>query len=477
MILASKWAQFATTEPIETEEAPTQPSSGSKWAKFAEPPKEIFGGGEPGEPSGAGSSYNTWIDTLTSAALNTPKSAYEYGKGIYEAIIHPIQTAKGINEAFGTIEVGSDNKLKHAQFDETLNQIAKFMEQRYGSVEKFQDTLSKDPVGVMADISTVVMPLGKVAGVPKLAKFGAALEPTNIALKGAALPLKLIPESVPTWMYQSAVKFGTTLTAEQRKAVTKTALVEKIMPTNKGMLKLKDKIDDFNTKITERVNDKMYTGNDIKVEELYRGLEEIKDKMKQISDEPLGWESAFDGIKAQLEEASKTPIRTPMQVQKIKQNIYKQLSSYYEKLKSEPAKTYLRKEIARNARKALEEIIPEIKQLNAKEGVLIDLWDAVGSKANRITNRDLIGIGLPIKMGTGAGVGFMVAGETGGQIGTQLGFILGVFDTPQVKAKLALVLNRLMEKGTTVKLTPAAARLTLFQSGKSIKEEGENKNE
>ena len=199
--------------------------------------------------------------------------------------------------------------------------------------------------------------------------------------------------------------------------------------------------------------------------------------MKQISDEPLGWESAFDGIKAQLEEASKTPIRTPMQVQKIKQNIYKQLSSYYEKLKSEPAKTYLRKEIARNARKALEEIIPEIKQLNAKEGVLIDLWDAVGSKANRITNRDLIGIGLPIKMGTGAGIGFMVAGETGGQIGTQLGFILGVFDTPQVKAKLALVLNRLMEKGTTVKLTPAAARLTLFQSGKSIKEEGENKNE
>ena len=118
----------------------------------------------------------------------------------------------------------------------------------------------------------------------------------------------------------------------------------------------------------------------------------------------------------------------------------------------------------------LEDIIPEIKQLNKNEGALIELWNALESKANRITNRDLIGIGMPVKMGTGAGVGYMFAGETGGKIGTKLGFLLGVFDTPQVKSKIALVLSKLKEKGIRVKPSTAMIKLGLYQLGKGQEE-------
>lgn len=150
------------------------------------------------------------------------------------------------------------------------------------------------------------------------------------------------------------------------------------------------------------------------------------------------WKEAF--------QISKT--RTPTEIQQIKVRIYKDLQSFYEKHKATPAKTELRKGVARNARQMLEEIVPEIKKLNKNEGALIDLWDAIESKANRITNRDFISIGLPIKMGAGAGIGYMVGGQPAGKVGSMLGFILGIYDTPQIKAKIALTLAKVRERGS-----------------------------
>ena len=172
--------------------------------------------------------------------------------------------------------------------------------------------------------------------------------------------------------------------------------------------------------------------------------------------------------------------RTPEEIQKIKVRIYKDLESFYEKQKATPAKVELRKAVARNARKMLEDVIPEvrqikrwfekpkptgIKQINKAEGALLDLWDAIESKSNRITNRDFISIGLPIKMGAGAGIGGLMAGSQGAAVGSGLGLLLGVFDTPQVKAKLALMVNVMRDSGITIKPTAAGTALGLYQTG------------
>ena len=113
--------------------------------------------------------------------------------------------------------------------------------------------------------------------------------------------------------------------------------------------------------------------------------------------------------------------------------------------------------VARSAKEALEEIIPQIKQLNATEGALIDLQTHIERASARITNRDLLGIGMPIK-GTMGGV-------VGGYPGATAGLALGLLDTPIVKSKIAIVLNRLRKHGIKVIPSAAIGRLTAVKAG------------
>ena len=458
-----KWSDLATQAP----------SSGKWSALVGGPQDDVMIQVEPEDLE--------WRDVLTGAVKSLPASGYEFGKNIATALIHPVQTGK----ALGKTAMGVGQKLIPGEQEEEqyIDALIKDFKEAYGSVEGFKRTIAEDPVRVLADIASVitlagtavrgagtVSRVGKIAGIGKaVSKAGISLEPTAVAAKLISQPFKLIPEKVPIHLYQSAVKFGTTLPIKERVAVARTAVSAKnqIMPTVKGLTKLRRMIDDYNETIGKIIDESTKKGEQINIGRFYAGLDKIKDKIKATSDEPLKVESAFKNIKKQWKEAIKTgPLRTPDEAQKLKQRIYRELQSYYEKHKATPAKTEIRKAIARNARKLIEEIIPEIKQLNQKEGALIELWDAVESKASRITNRDIISIGLPIKMGTGAGIGFMFAGQTGGTVGTILGFMLGIFDTPQVKAKIALVLNKLREKGITIKPTMSGVNLGLYQSMK-----------
>jgi hypothetical protein len=207
------------------------------------------------------------------------------------------------------------------------------------------------------------------------------------------------------------------------------------------------------------------TGEQINVNRLYAGLEDIKNTIMRTSDEPLKAEAAYIGMMKQLDAAlQKGTTRTPTEVQRMKQRIYKELASYYESVKASPAKIELRKAVGKNAREVLEEIIPEIKQLNRNDGDLIELWDALESKANRITNNQLIGIGIPINMGAGSSIGYMMAGEKGGAIGGAIGLAIGLYEKPLVKSRLALVLAKLREKGVSINPTLAAMNLGLYES-------------
>ena len=420
----------------------------------------------------------SWGDALMSGVKNFPSSTVNYLKNIFSAIAHPVRTGEAMGQMAAGVAQMAD--LKEPSDPESITQesteggyekvkpLVDELKNRYGSIEKFKRTVAEDPAGVLADVSALVIPAGKVTGLSKVAELGATLEPVNLAMNAAKLPFKLLPEKISMDMYQSAVKFGTTLSEKQRNAITKTALTRQIMPTQSGLSKLRGLINDYNEKITTLINESAESGRAININRMYQGLDEIKKQFKRTSDEPLQWDAAFSRMKKQWKEAVETgQYRTPQEIQKLKQNIYKDLESYYEKHKATPAKVELRKAVARNARKTLEEIIPEIKQLNKNEGELIELWDSIESKANRISNRDLIGIGLPVKMGAGSGIGYMFAGEAGGAAGGMMGFALGIFDTPQVKAKIALVLSKMRERGISVKMTPTVVRLLAYEAERS----------
>jgi len=427
-------------------------------------------------PAPAEEDSTTWKEALVSGFQSIPSSALSYGTGIVSGV------GKAVKAAIMPKEIATKiANLKYEDLENFSNAMIDSIKESYGSIAAFKQTIAKDPVRILSDLSTFLTgagaavrgagAVGKISSIEKVGKItamaGGAMEPLNLARGIAAIPLRLVPEKVPIEMFQSAVKFGTTLSAKERNAVTKTAFKNEIMPIARGMEKLRGMIDDFNVKVNKSINNSYYRGHPIAADSLFHDLEHIKNQFRLNSDVPLDWEAAFKERKEQWSELLRDrPARSLQEVQNIKTGIYRDLESFYEKHKATPAKVELRKAVARNARQQLEIFIPEIKQLNKSEGELIELWDAIESKANRIANRDLIGIGLPIKMGAGSGIGYMFAGPEGAAVGTALGFSLGVFDTPQVKAKVAIVLNRLRAKGITVRPTTAALRLGLYQTGR-----------
>jgi hypothetical protein len=84
---------------------------------------------------------------------NIPKSAGNLIGGVVDAAVHPIRTAKAI----GSVAAGGVEKLipgKQAE-EASFDQLVGHYKERYGSVDQFLKTLQDDPVGVLADASTV----------------------------------------------------------------------------------------------------------------------------------------------------------------------------------------------------------------------------------------------------------------------------------------------------------------------------------
>ena len=275
----------------------------------------------------------------------------------------------------------------------------------------------------------------------------------------------MIPKELPSKLYQSAAKFSTTLTSSQRTRLTTTALENQILPNIKGLEKAADNIDALNIKITDMIDQASTSGATIQVKDLFREFDALK-KDASLSGTPIDAQKAIENIRKQILAANKKRGRTELtlaEAQQLKQQIYKETETYYAKMTEKPAKIKAQQAVARAAKEMIEDVFPEIKQLNKREGELIALRNALQRSSNRITNRDLMGIGVPIK-GTMGGV-------IGGSPGAITGLALGLFDTPSVKARLAVTLARLQKQGVVISETSSFVKLGLFQTGRALSEE------
>ena len=117
-------------------------------------------------PEGEG---RDWADVPIQAITNLPKSAAEFGKNIYEAVSHPLETAKGvldlgagalhnitpraISEWIDKADWNPEAKDRAVQ---TANAIGHLYKNRYGTSEGFKEALATDPVGVASDLATLM---------------------------------------------------------------------------------------------------------------------------------------------------------------------------------------------------------------------------------------------------------------------------------------------------------------------------------
>ena len=134
----------------------------------------------------------SWLDVPVQAITNIPRSGLEFGKGIYEAFTSPVQTAKGLLDiGAGTLrnvtpKVIADlidrydaNPEAAQKASDLASQLGQFYKERYGSSEGFKQALAQDPVGVAADVSSVLSgggaALGAASKTGKVAQLAAGL--------------------------------------------------------------------------------------------------------------------------------------------------------------------------------------------------------------------------------------------------------------------------------------------------------------
>lgn len=111
------------------------------------------------------------LETGVEAISNAPASAIQFGKALYEAITNPVETAGnmldiaagGLQKAAGAalpkpvmdfLNSFDDAAAKRAM--DAANQFGGQMKARYGTYDRITNTMATDPVGFVADMSTLL---------------------------------------------------------------------------------------------------------------------------------------------------------------------------------------------------------------------------------------------------------------------------------------------------------------------------------
>lgn len=146
------------------------------------------------------------MDVGAQAIQNIPRSAAQFGKGLYEAVTSPVKTAGSLLDiAAGGIDAALPEPVLNfmnniyanpAATQRAANAAKQFggvYAQRYGSVDALKRTIAEDPVGAVADLSTIFsggagLARGTAAATARAAPSvsAAATEAANMMTRGAA---------------------------------------------------------------------------------------------------------------------------------------------------------------------------------------------------------------------------------------------------------------------------------------------------
>jgi len=185
------------------------------------------------------------------------------------------------------------------------------------------------------------------------------------------------------------------------------------------------------------------TGKTIKIDDILTRLKDVKQRaIDSFGDNAPALKSIRGFEKSLKNHPSVINGEIPIEVaQKMKTNTYKQLKNSYGELRGFEVEA--KKAMARGAKEEIVAQIPELAELNAKDSTLINLEKVLFKAVNRIENRDLMGIGIPIKMAAGASTG---------RLGPIIGAAVGLLDTPTIKANIAIAMYKARAKAG--KITP-----------------------
>lgn len=132
-------------------------------------------------------------EVATKAVSNIPSSFANLVGNIVQAVTNPVETAKSVLDVgAGALQnvlpekfvqfVGEDKQSR-----DMARKVGEFYAERYGTGEGLKRAIAEDPVGVLADLSTIVSGGATVAPravAPALSRTASAIDPLAIAARG-----------------------------------------------------------------------------------------------------------------------------------------------------------------------------------------------------------------------------------------------------------------------------------------------------
>lgn len=133
----------------------------------------------------------SWGKVSSEALKNFDDSAIEYGKNLWQALRHPIQSGQ---QLFGLLAGAVEKAIPGGEdkHEKILMDTVKFFQERYGGsnfskvMESIKKTIASDPVGFLSDLSIIIT--GGSTGAVKVVQLSGKLSKIGTkAVKGAAI--------------------------------------------------------------------------------------------------------------------------------------------------------------------------------------------------------------------------------------------------------------------------------------------------
>ena len=413
---------------------------------------------------------------------NIPSSAMNMLKDAYSAVRHPVDTFQGVADltrsgqrkitelSGGDLDYFDKRGVTTGQVD----QFVDFLGNRYGSVDAAKKTLQEDPVGVMADFSSLVSGSGSALRVPSLTRAGAALDPINAAVNTLSYGAgKAIPKGLPKRMYESAAKFSTTIPEDRRAAMVQTALDNELPPTGKGVKKLDGMIQGLNETVDTLIGKATSEGKSVPIGAIYKELKSLRRRKGGMSLDAPGDTAAISKIIGDFQKHLKAKGKTRLsaaELQELKVNAYKSINWDAKRMTGTPIKEDVYRAVAKGAKENIQDMVPGVGASNKALSELYDLQPNLQRSANRIENKNALSITDPLNVTAGT--------VAGGPAGAAVATVISILGKDAIKAKNAIRLERLSKNANFqrfLKNNPnvSKARLAAIISGRQTTEDEE----
>ena len=460
------------------------------------------------EAEKAAAAANEGVDfDLGTMVSNIPSSLYNVAADTAQAVMNPVDTAyamgqlakSGIHNAAQELNefVGPEATLAMNRFGnaigldrrpETLEELQGYqipgqeegeafagaLDDRYGSVDNAKTTLMEDPAGMLLDVASLATGTGagvraglknrgmNTENVDAVIDASSGLSPLSGSVRAPVAALERgMGRPLSRKLYQSGMKptgFSNMPLAEQNRLLDLGIELD-ATPTTRSANKLERKRNQLGQDIADVEQSINKPGVLIDTERLFDKVGEVESKYVPDNPNAAANMEKIDKVVEDMIEGlfwgGGKP--DPARVAKIKRNIYNTVS--YDKKSNannrqiDDVQEATLKAIAAAAREQLEMLDPRLAGLNEQYGNIKDVQKLQNPATVRVGNRDLIGIGGPIKTGAGA----MASGD----VGAGLGLIASMFDAPTIKTNLGIGANRagqLLRNPTYQKLELAAGQ-------------------